>query len=186
MNLHKTLKKTPELMKTYNTIFEEQKSLGVIEQIDTVNANPGQIHYLPHHPVIRLEKETTKVRAVFDASAKTNDNPSLNDCLHKGPQLTPLIYDILLRFRCFAIALTADIEKAFLQIGIVDKDKDYLRFLWFNDVFADEPIIVCNRFARVIWGVTSSPFLLNGTVRKHTNKYDFDTEFVNIVVNGTY
>ena len=80
--------------------------------------------------------------------------------MQKGPQLTPLIFDILLRFRCYAVTLTADIEKAFfLQIGIVVPDKEFLRFLWFDDVFATEPKIVRNRFTRVIFGLTSSPFL---------------------------
>ena len=76
------------------------------------------MHYLPHHPVVRLDKETTKVRAVFDTSAKLKANPSLNDYLQKGPQLTPLIVDIFFLFRCFGVALTADIEKTFLKIGI--------------------------------------------------------------------
>ena len=162
------MKNDTELLEMYHKIFKQQLSLGFIEKIDTPNSKPGQVHYLPHHSVIRFDKETTKVRAVFDASAKVKSNPSLNDYLDKRPQLTPLIFDILLRFRCYAIALTADIEKAFLQIGIVEPDNEFLRFLWFGNVFATEPKIVHNCFARVIFGVTSSPFLLNGTVKKHT------------------
>ena len=123
------------------------------------------------------------VRAVFDASAKTICNPSLNDCLHKLCQLTLLIFDVLLGFRCYAVALTADIERAFLQIGIVEPNKEFLRFLWFDDVFATEPKIVHNRFACVIFGVMSSPFLLNGTVRKHTSNYNFYNDFVTKIVD---
>ena len=111
MSLYKTFKNDPELLETYDKIFKEQISLGIIEQTDTPNSKPGQLHC---HPVIRFDKETTKVRAVFDTSAKVKGNPSLNDCLHKGPQITPLIFDILLRFRCYAVSLTALIEKAFL------------------------------------------------------------------------
>ena len=50
--------------------------------------------------------------------------------------------------------------------------------MWFNDVFATEPKIVCNRFACVSVRVTSSPFLLNGTERKHTSNCSFDSDFV--------
>ena len=171
MSLYKTLKNDPGLLETYDEIFKEQLSLGIIEQIDTPNSKPGQVHYLPYHPVIRFDKETTEVRAVFDASAKVKGNPRPNDCLHKGPQLTPLIFDILLRFRCYVVALTADTEKAFIQIGIVEPDI-------VDDIFAAEPKIVCNGFARVVLGVASSPFLLNGTVRKHTSNYNFDSDFV--------
>ena len=144
-------------------IFKEQLSLGFIEKVDTPNSKPGQVHYLPHLSVIRFDKETTKVRAVFDASAKVKSNPSLNDYLDKGPQLTPLIFNILLRFRCYAIALTAD------------------------NVFATEPKIVHNRFARVIFGVMSSPFSLNGTVKKtHTSNYNFDSYFIFKIVDSFF
>ena len=42
-----------------------------------------QIHYLSHHAVHREDKKTTKLRVIFDASAKTN-GPALNDCLYSG------------------------------------------------------------------------------------------------------
>ena len=185
LNLHKKLKQDPELMKKYDSVFKEQKDLGIIEEVSESSAL-GETHYIPHHPVIRDDHSTTKLRIVFDASSKT-DGPSLNDCLYKGPQMTPLIYDILLRFRTFVYALTADIEKAFLQISIIDKDhRNFLRFLWFDDVFSNESTIVRNRFARVVFGATSSPFLLNGVVRKHVGQYDFDDEFVQKVIDSFY
>ena len=80
----------------------------------------------------------------FDTSAKEN-GPSLNEVLHKGPQLTPLIFDILIRFRTSAIALTSNIEKAFHQVSVHEKDREFLRFLWFDNVFSDQPKIVCNK-----------------------------------------
>ena len=64
---------------------------------------------------------TTKLRVVYDASARAS-GPSLNDCLHKGPKFNQLILDLLLRFRSYKIALTADIEKAFLMISVDDRD----------------------------------------------------------------
>ena len=73
---------------------------------------PAQVHYLPHHAVIRRDKSTTKLRIVYDASSRS-DGPSLNDCLYKGPKFNQLILDLLLRFRSYKVALTADLEKAF-------------------------------------------------------------------------
>ena len=67
--------------------------------------------------------------------------------------------------------MTADIEKAFLQIYIKENERNYVRFLWFDNVFAEQPTITRNRFARVIFGMNSSPFLLNGTLRKHGSSY---------------
>ena len=82
-----------------------------------------------------------------------------------------MIFDIILRFRLFSIPITADIEKAFLQIGIKETDRDYLRFLWVDDILKENPKIIRNRFARVVFGMTSSPFLLNAAICKHNNQY---------------
>ena len=151
--------------------------MGIIETV----SEPGkkeETHYLVHHPVIQEHKDATNLRIAFDASAKTF-KPSLNECLYKGQQLTPLVFDILLRFRAQVTALTVDIEKAFHQISVDNDDRDYLRFLWLDNIFSDQPTITRNRFARVIFGVTSSPFCLNSTIRKHVNQYSDDPEFVN-------
>ena len=75
----------------------------------------------------------TKLRIVFDGSAKTESHLSLNDCLDKGPNHTPLIFHILLRFRLFYVGLVADIEKAFHQISIEKLDRDMLCFLWLEE-----------------------------------------------------
>jgi len=91
----------------------------------------SSIHYMPHHPVIRQNRSTTKVRVVYDGSARTP--LSLKDCLQKGPNLIPKLFNVLVRFRCHAITLTSDIEKAYLMIGINQTDQDCLRSLWFEN-----------------------------------------------------
>ena len=77
---------------------------------------------MAHHPVFREDKKTSKLRIVLDASAKEN-GPSLNEVLYKGPQLTPLIFYIPIRLRTYVIALTSDIEKAFHQVSVHEKDR---------------------------------------------------------------
>lgn len=89
----------------------------------------GEVHYLPHHPVVLQDKQTTKVRVVYDASAREKVGPSLNDCLYSVPSLSETISDILIRFRCHKTALVGDIEKAFLMISVAEDDRDALRFL---------------------------------------------------------
>ena len=145
----------------------------------------GDCHYIAYHPVFREDKKTIKLRIVFDASAKEN-RPNLNEVLYKGPQLTPVIFDIHIRLRTYTIALTSDIEKAFHQVSVHEKGREFLRFLWFNNVFSDQPKIVRNRFARVIFSVTYSPFLLNEVIRKHVKNYEFDINFVNKILDCFY
>ena len=115
-------------------------------------------------------KRPPKVRIVYDASSRTS-GPSLNNCLHTGPKYNQNILEILLRFRSYPVAVVADVEKAFLMISVDPKDRDVLRFLWVKNVMSGEPEIIILRFARVVFGVSSSPFLLNATIWLHLNKY---------------
>ena len=97
----------------------------------------GNVTYIPHRAVVKEGKSTTKIRIVYDCSAKAGEW-SLNECLYKGPCLTPLIFDSLLRFRLNDVALVADIEGAYLQIAVVPKQRDLLRFLWFKNVLDND------------------------------------------------
>ena len=137
----KKLKTQPEIMKQYDQVIKEKLEGGVAEEVqqDQVLA-PGNVHYLLHRGVVRLDKDTAKVRVVYDASSKLF-GPSLNDCLHVGPSLNPLLLDILLRFKVHEVAVTADIEKAFLNIKIDSQHRDFLRFQWVDDVNKESPEI---------------------------------------------
>ena len=84
------------------------------------------MHYLPHRAVIREDKETTKIRVVYDASARLSNEPSLNECLYSGPCLLPKIFDILLRFRLRSIGLISDVQQAFLNIEVAEEHRDLL------------------------------------------------------------
>ncbi len=53
------------------------------------------------------------------------------------------------------------------MISVATEDRGFLRFLWVNDPIKEDPNVVLYRFARVAFGVSSSPFLLNATVRHH-------------------
>ena len=157
-----------------------------MEVVDDAGSHNNITHYLPHHPVVREDKSTTKLRIVYDASAKTC-GPSLNECLYAGPKFGQSIIDILLRFRTHRTALAADIEKAFLMISIAPHDRDVLRFLWVDDISKKSPKIMTLRFTRVVFGVSSSPFLLNATIKHHMQKYrEIYPEFVKTFARSIY
>ena len=166
------LKQTPILLKEYNAIIEEQIEQGVVERVPVEREGNSETHYIPHHGVIRNDRDTTKLRIVFDGSAKEGNNEqSLNDHLLNGPNFIPPIFDVLVKFRAHAIGLTADIEKAFLQIEIKESDRDKLRFLWIKDPNSKELKVQQLRFCRLVFGLKPSPSILGGTVLHHISKY---------------
>lgn len=80
---------------------------------------------------------------------------------------------LLLRFRLFKYGLIADIEKAFLNVGLNEGERDYTRIVWLKDVtkpVSPENILVL-RHARIPFGVVSSPFLLSCVIQTHLAKY---------------
>ncbi|XP_064101061.1 uncharacterized protein LOC135211775 [Macrobrachium nipponense] len=108
--IHK-LKQTNKYLEIYDQIIKEQLSLGFTETLKLAN-----VHYLPHLPVI-MDSTTTPIRSVFDASARMDKQaPSLND--YSGPCLTS------------PFAVSAEITKAFLRVGLQPRDHDYTCFIW--------------------------------------------------------
>ena len=74
---------------------------GIVKRIEEIGVGAvGEGHYLAYHPVVRQDKQTTKVRVVYDALAKQDGDPLLKDCLYSGPPLSETIADVLIRFRC--------------------------------------------------------------------------------------
>ena len=186
-SVKRKLMQNAPLKEEYVNNFVTQIDSGILERV--IEDKPpafGNCYYMPHHPVVKLERETTKVRIVYDASSKTSGR-SLNQALHQGPSLLPEIFKILLRFRCHEIALVADIEKAFLNISVSEKDRDFLRLLWFKKPDDLDSQIEIYRFTRVVFGVTCSPYHLNATLRFHIMKYvEKYPESLEAVINSLY
>ena len=101
---------------------------------------------MPYNGVITKTGLTAKLQVVFDASSKANSKvPSLNDCIHVDPPLTPAILDILLRFRAKKIGLVADTQQAFLNIAVDERHRNYIRFLWINNIYDENPDVIILR-----------------------------------------
>ena len=124
---------------------------------------------------------------MFDASCSP-DALSLNDCLYSAPNLLSKIFDILLRFRFNFIVILADIKQAFLNVEISKEHRDFLRFLWYENVNSESDAkLIVYRFLRVVFGVTSSRFPLYGTTRHHLCKHlSYDQQFVERLLKDLY
>ncbi|XP_045541861.1 uncharacterized protein LOC123723324 [Papilio machaon] len=156
-----------QVIETYDKVLKDQLDKGIIETIEDLWVELEQpVYYMHHHCVLR-EGKSTDLRIVYDASSKTREKDSLNDCLYRGPLMLEDLTGLLIRFRENKVGIVADVEKTFLQIGLQHPDRDVTRFLWYKDLTKD--ISVSNiqhyRFCRVPFGVISSPFLLNATIK---------------------
>ena len=127
-SLKSRLDKDVGLNKRCDSVFQEQLECGVIENVN-YPGTLGGVSYLPHRAVINENKSSTKLRMVFDASARTMNGVCLNEILYKGPSLNTELYELLLKFRIYPMVLIADIEKAYLQIEVDESHRDFLRFL---------------------------------------------------------
>ena len=164
-NLVQRLKKTGGLDE-YNAIIHDQLREGIVEEADMPAS--GKEFYIPHKAVVRENVESTKMRVVYDASAKAHSSaPSLNDCLEVGPPLQNKLWKVLVRGRFHPVAFAGDIHKAFLQVRIHVQDRDALRFHWLEA--KDPQRIRTYRFTRALFGLGPSPFLLGGVIQQHLN-----------------
>ena len=152
----------------YNAVIQEQLIEGIVER--TPNSVVGREFYIPHKGVVRETAESTKLRIVYDASARAWDGaPSLNECLNNGPPLQNQLWSVLIRGRFNPIAITGDIKKAFLQVRIRPEERDALRFHWYKNTETKE--VETLRFTRAPFGLGPSPFLLGGVIESHLDTW---------------
>ncbi|XP_057369839.1 uncharacterized protein LOC130690968 [Daphnia carinata] len=157
-----------EMKTSYEAEFEKLKVSKFISRADT--SFGGIYTILPHHPVVRRDKTTSRVRPVFNGSAKPKTGFSANDCLEEGPNLNPDILDVMLLFRLNPIAWTADIRQAFLMVKLLKEDAEALRFY-----LEDEDVpgsLQLYKWNRLPFGLTCSPAVLRTVLKKHLESYE--------------
>ncbi|KAH9497448.1 hypothetical protein DERF_013441 [Dermatophagoides farinae] len=160
----------------YQSLMDEMVKNDVIEQ----TAIATEIGYhMPHFVIARDDKNTTKLRMVFNAS---HGKQPLNKAIFKGVTSWSIVRS-LLNFRMKPVGVISDIQSAFHNIEIDTEHRDYVKFLWVN--LDDE--LMCYRFNRLPFGLSSSPFALYAVIVHHLQKFeDKFPRTVNIVRQGLY
>ena len=126
--------------------------------------------FLPHRSIIREYGESTKLRIVSETSAKASKNTVfLNECLETGSPLQNSLYDIIVRSQMRPIKLCGDIQKAFWQIQIREPGRNSLRFHWIKNL--DPNILEIHRFTKLVFRLTQTPFISQGTLKQHFQNY---------------
>ncbi|XP_045445674.1 uncharacterized protein LOC123653728 [Melitaea cinxia] len=162
MQLERRFNQNKELKHEYKKVIEDYIDLNHIEEIPTEEINNRSV-YLPHHAVIRNDKETTKTRVVFDASCKGSNGVSLNDELLTGPVLQDDLRNLIMRWRTHAVCFVADIQKMYRMIWVDREDADYQRILWRNDQSEE---VKDYRLLTVTFGTAFAPYLAVRTLMK--------------------
>lgn len=141
----------------YTEFMEDIIASGYAEKAPDADVEPSTLNYIPHHGVFHPTKK--KIRVVFDCSARFAGT-CLNDHLLKGPDLNNGLVGVLVRFRREEVALICDIQKMFYQFRVPSEDRDYLRFLWWeNGDLTKEPVDY--RMSVHLFGAASSPACAN-------------------------
>ena len=164
--VERSFKKKPGLRERYEAAIQEFVDNEDVEQVEEEGPE-GRTFYLPHKAVIREDKTTSKTRVVFDGSAKDSNGVSLNDCLLKGPAGKQDLLKILINFRWNKVAFSGDVKRMFLCIGVHEKDRDHLRFLWKDK----DGQTVTYRFRNVTFGLRDAPFVAQEVFKTHAQKY---------------
>ncbi|XP_028159680.1 uncharacterized protein LOC114352315 isoform X6 [Ostrinia furnacalis] len=126
-SLERKFSKNDEFKQMYIQFMREFEQTGRMEKCTSSDV---PLNFLPHHAVVNLEKSTTPLRVVFDASCPTSSGYSLNDILHKGTIKQDTLNHILLRFRLHKYVINADIRKMFCCIHINADQQPLQCILW--------------------------------------------------------
>jgi len=119
----------PNINIQYQKFIQEYYDMGHMENVPNIELD-SKSFFLPRHHITQESSQTTKLRVVFDGSAKTTSSLSLNDLLMVGPTLQKDLCDLIIRFRTFKYVLSADITKIYRIIKIHKDDQDMQRILW--------------------------------------------------------
>jgi len=156
LSVERRLQKDPYLRTEYIKFMQEYLEMGHMQEVLNETSIPSNSYYLPHHAVQKTSSLTTKVRVVFDASARSSSGISLNDILMRGPIVQEELFAILTRFRKHQHVVTSDIEKMFRQIAIAEPDWDLQRILWRN--YPNESLRTY-RLVTVTYGTTPASYM---------------------------
>lgn len=154
LNLEARFRKQPELKKLYSEFIHEYADLGHLS--NSTIQRPIDSYFLPHHPVIREKSESTKLRVVFDASARTTSGISVNDLQVVGPTVQDSLFNILIRFRLYKYIVSGDVEKMYRQVTLRESDRNLQLILWRDNENEEIRTLQLNT---VTYGFASASFL---------------------------
>ncbi|GAB0095822.1 uncharacterized protein DMENIID0001_112520 [Sergentomyia squamirostris] len=163
-SLEYRLDMNPEHKTMYHDFMKDYEETSHMTLKKPEDYNPNQIQcFLPQHTVVRESSVTTKLRTVFDASAKTSTGISLNDCLKVGPNVQDSLHNILQRFRHELIPVVTDVKQMFRMIRVQEEFRQLQQIVYRPD--KNKPLRIYE-LNTVTYGTSSAPFLAQRCIKK--------------------
>ncbi|XP_022828339.1 uncharacterized protein LOC111357764, partial [Spodoptera litura] len=162
LQLERKFKKSSDLKREYTKVINDYIEQGHMEKIPEIETEVKSV-YLPHHAIVRTDKETSRTRVVFDASCKGTNNVSLNEELLIGPQLQDDLRSLLIKWRMKRVGFMADIKQMYRQILVSHEDADFQRVIWRPN---EDDELGEYRLLRVTFGTASAPYLAVRTLHQ--------------------
>ena len=117
------------------------------------------------HTVYKDSSSTSKLRVVFDSSAKSSSGVSLNDQLLVGPTVHAPLIDVLLRFLRRVTAMSTDMSRMYCAILLPESQRDLHQFVWRRN---ERNPLKEYRMTRLTFGVSVSSFAANMAAKQNT------------------
>lgn len=130
MSLERRLNNNKDLRDEYNKFMQEYIDLGHMVLVNKEDER-NVAYYIPHSCVVKPDSSTTKLRVVFDASAKTSNGRSLNDLQAVGPVIQRDQFDLAIEFRGHDVVMTADVAKMYRQV-LIDEPQTWAQCILYR------------------------------------------------------
>jgi hypothetical protein len=161
-------------MDAIDEIFKDYFKKGYIEQVtDETDKKRKDCHYINFFPVVHKDRDTMKVRIVFDAASYDKLGKSVNSEIEKTPNRLNDLFAILLGFREYEYALQADISEMFLRIKMCKEDFKYHRFFWRDEVW---------QWTSEMFGGCACPDISQKVICTHAKKFEIIYPLASYVV----
>lgn len=155
-NTYRRLARDPDLAHSYQKFMEEYERLGHMTRVPHAEIHRYDAWYMPHFAVRQVSDSVLKTRVVFDGARVTRSGCCLNQFLLPGAPLQNDLSLVLLNWRRYPFAFTADIVKMFRQVMVNPVDQDFQRIVWAP---TSQSTPVDYRLTTVTYGTACAPFL---------------------------
>jgi hypothetical protein len=156
------LSKDKHYLNLYRDFLNEYKNLGHMREVVEENL-PEVAYYATHHGVYKPERNSTKLRVVFNCSSPTTNGTSLNSLQYNGGVIQEDLFSLMVGFRRHIFALTADVKMMYRMILLDPSQHCLQRILWSDN--PDEPPKTFELLT-VTYGTVSAPFLAMRTLQQ--------------------